>query len=258
MAIHFDKDLNAQLRKEVRNFNRRRDRLERAGYKNIPRRQYVSELKARYSVRSDLTREIERLKNFSRGDLERKIETDGGVKAVEWEFDYVKSNRKAAKEYFEREYERVSKRIGKFPGERTYLDTISAKIDLMSKDIRYMNQSEFRSAVTAVNEFAKSPSQIKAEYRGFLSEVDWVMTNLGYSKEKRDEFFKKFEKLTPSQFIYAYDNNDIIGRIYSLYHKDYGDDEGRLTTSEEDAETLMDTLMEEADDIVLDAQMNMD
>ena len=120
-----------------------------------------------------------------------------------------------------------------------------------------MNQSDFRSAITATEEFAKSPTRRKEQYREFLSEVDWVMEKTGIKPEDRDAFFKKFSKLTPSQFLYAYDNNKIIEKVYSLYHKDYGDDEGYLT-DEGDAKSTIEELMEEADDIVKDAQLNAD
>jgi hypothetical protein len=257
MAINFDNDLNARLRKEVRNFNKRRDRLERAGYRNLPAHQTVSELKSRYGLRRDLVREIERLKNFTRKDLEKKIGNMGEVKASSWQFDYLKVNQKAAKEYFQQEYERVHKKIGRFPGERTYLDTISAKLNLLNQDIRQMNQSDFRSAITAINEFAMSPTHRKEQYRGFLSEVEWVMEKTGISQEDRDKFFNKFSKLTPSQFLYAYDNNKIIEKVYSLYHKDYDDDEAYLT-DEKNAESIIIDLMEQADIIVKDAQLNAD
>lgn len=258
MAINFNKNLNSRIRNDVRNFNKRRDRLERLGYKNLPKHQTVSELKKRYTVRADLERELKFLQGFTEKDLEKKVEFQGGVKAIKWEYDYLKKNTKAAIEYFQREYDRVSKRVGRFPGESMYLDTIVTKLDILNTNIRYMSQSEFRSALSAINEFRNSPTMRTAQYRGFLSEIEWVMQKIGYSEEKRNAFFKKFEQLTPSQFLYAYDNNDIIAKIYNLYHKDYGETEARLTDTEGNAEDLIDDLLEQADGIVKDAQMNMD
>lgn len=255
MAIRYDKDYNARLRKDVRNFNQRRTRAIKRGFTNLPPAQLVSELKARYTTRSDLDRAVKQLRNFKADDSLRKIETSGGVKAVKWQYQFIKSNVENAKEYFQSEYERVSKRTGKFPGERTYLDTIAAKIDLLNNDINYMTQSQFRSALTAVNEFAKAPSRLKASYRGFLSEVEFVMDKLDIPKEKQDAFFKKFSKLTPTQFLYAYDNNDIIARVYGLYFK--SDGEGQITTSDK-ADEAIEVLMEEADDIIADAKLNSD
>lgn len=256
MAIRFDAGYNANMRKIVANYNQRRKRMERAGIKNIPEPASVSELKGRYTVKSELNRELERLKNLGRGDVLEKIETSGGVKAVKWQAQYLKNNVKNARNYFEREYERVSKRPVKFPGERQYLDDIRAKINLLDRNINFMDQAEFRSAVSTVNEFAMSPTMRKAQYRGFLSEVDWVMEKIGYDDDERTKFFNKFHKLTPSQFLYMYDNNDIIARIYRLYHKDYGEEEARLTDSEANAEKLIDELMNQADVMIEDAKEN--
>lgn len=258
MAIRFDSGYNKNIRSIVANYNQRRKRMIKAGFKQVPPHAKVSELKERYDTRSDLNRELERLKNLGRGDVLQKIETSGGVKAVNWQYKYLKNNVNNAKEYFEREYERVSKRVGKYPGERQYVDNIRAKINLLEMNIDYMNQSQFRSAIATIDEFAKAPSKRKAEYRGFLSEVEMVMDRIGISKEKKDIFFKKFEQLTPSQFLYAYDNNDIIGRIYELADSPKHGEEIELNTSDEDAEDLINVLMEEADDIILDAKDNMD
>lgn len=258
MAIRFDSGYNKSIRSIVANYNQRRKRMIKAGFKQVPPHAKVSELKGRYDTRSDLNRELERLKNLGRGDVLQKIETSGGVKAVNWQYKYLKNNVNNAKEYFEREYERVSKRVGKYPGERQYVDNIRAKINLLEMNIDYMNQSQFRSAIATIDEFAKAPTLRKTQFRGFLNEVDWVMEKIGYSSEQRDIFFKKFEQLTPSQFLYMYDNNDIISRIYRLYHKDYDESEGRLTDSEENAESLIDGLMEQADTMILDAKQNMD
>lgn len=258
MAIRFDAGYNANIRKIVANYNQRRKRMERAGIKNIPEPALVSELKGRYTVKSDLNRELERLKNFGRSDVLETIETSGGVKAVKWKVQYLKNNVKNARNYFEREYERVSKRTAKFPGERQYLDNIKAKINLLDRNINFMDQADFRSAVSSVNEFAMSPTMRKAQYRGFLSEVDWVMEKLGRDDEERTKFFNKFHKLTPSQFLYMYDNNDIIAKIYRLYHKDYGEEEARLTDSTTNADELIDELMEQANVMIKDAQDNAD
>ena len=258
MAIRFDAGYNANMRKIVANYNQRRKRMIEAGYKHVPPPAKVSGLKGRYETRSDLNKELNRLKNLGRGDVLKKVENDGGVKAVNWEFKYAKINRRNAREYFSREYERVSKRVGKFPGERQYLDTIRAKMNLLDMDINYMNQSQFNSAIKAINEFARSPSKRKAEYRGFLSEVDMVMERLGYDSEKRDYILNKFNKLTPSQFLYAYDNSDIVARVYELADSPKHGEGIVLNESDEKARDVIDTLEEEVDDIILDAQLNMD
>lgn len=259
MAIRFDASYNKDIRNIVGNYNQRRKRMIKAGFKErqLPANVKVSELKASYKTRSDLNRELNRLKNLGRDDVLQRIETSTGVKAAKWQLDYLKSNIKNARNYYEGEYERVSKRVLKYPGERQYADTIRANLDLLDLNVDNMSPEQFRSAFVAIKNFAKSPSKRKAEYRGFLSEVDLVMERVGISSEKRDRFFKKFEQLTPSQFLYAYDNSEIIGRVYELADSPIHG-EFKLNTTDEDAENLINILLEEADDIILDAKTNMD
>ena len=251
MAIYYDKEYNARIAREVLNFNKRRNRAIKNGYHNIPPRQLVSELKGRYEKRSDLERELKRLRNFSAKDTLKKVELSGGYKAVQWKYDFIKDNLNNTKDYLNREYSRIEKKVGKFPGERTQLDTIAAKLNHLDLDLAYLNEDEFRATYRIVREFATSPTKLKNGYRGFLSEVEFVINTLGYPEEKNKEFFDKFKALTPEQFLYAYDNNDIISRVYELYFK--YDGEGQVTASD-DAKEAIDTLLEEADLIIEEAK----
>lgn len=256
MAIRYDSEYNARLAREVRNYNKRRNRAVKRGFTNLPPTVKVSDLKARYTSRSDLERELNVLRQFRQKGLLERIENRGGARAISWQFDNLKANANAAKKYFEREYERVSKRTLTYPGERLYLDNIQAKIKILELNVDYMKQEQFRSAYSAISEFMTSIETRKSQYRGFLHVVDWLMEKQGISDKARDDFFKKFEQLTPNQFLYAYDNNAIIAKIYSLYHK--SSDGEAYIVEEEDPEDMVDQLMEEADEIVKDAKLNAD
>ena len=180
MAIRYDKSYNAEIARTVKNFNQKRNRAIKRGFKSVPSPIKVSDLKARYTTRDELNKQLTQLRKFSsKEDLLKKVENQGGASAIEWEFGYLKSNLKSAKDYFEGEYKRVSKRVGKFPGERMYLDTIASKIKLLDFNIDYMTQSQFRSAKSTISEFFNAPANRKAQYRGFLSEVEWVMEKTG-------------------------------------------------------------------------------
>ena len=259
MAIRYDKLLNDLIRNEVRNYNARLKRMSKQGVKRLPEKQYVHELKRRYNTKTELMREINRLRDLSKEQVVKSVETKGGAKVAQWQYTYAKTNRTAAKQFFEKEYERVEKRAGRFPGERMQLDTISAKINLLETPLEKLTQSQFRSVISTINEFATSPTQLKAQYRGFLSEVEWVMDKVGIEGSEKEKFFKKFQTLSPDQFLYAYDNNDLIGRIYALYRKDYGADEAYLNVgSVEDAKSMIEELMAQTDVMITEAKLNAD
>lgn len=257
MAIRFDKAYNAEINRVVRNYNQKRNRAIQRGFRQLPPVMKVSELKTRYTVRSDLNRELNRLRKFNITDALKKVETQGGVESTAWEMKYLKGNARNARDYFEREYKRVSKRVARFPGETERLNNIRAKIDILDIDLSYMNQEQFRSARRAIFEYVEAPAKRKAGYRGFLNEVDLVMQRLGYSKDEIDSVLDKFNELNPDQFLYAYDHFDIISRIYELADSPIYSGL-KLNTTEEDAENLIDTLMEQVDGVITDAKNNVD
>lgn len=257
MAIRYNKELNARLRREVDNFNKKRKRAIQRGFRQLPPAMKVSELKARYTVKSDLDRELNRLRKFNVTNALERVETQGGIDSTSWELKYLKGNVRNARDYFEREYKRVSKRVSKFPGEAERLNNIRAKIDILDIDLSYMNQEQFRSARRAIFEYVEAPAKRKAGYRGFLSEVDLVMQRLGYSSDDINKVLNKFNKLSADQFLYAYDHFDIISRVYELADSPtYGG--LKMNTTDEDAKNLIDTLMDEVDGIITDAKNNAD
>lgn len=257
MGIRFTPEYNKRIASAVRNFNRTRKRAELAGVpKNrLPRAVKVSELKASYKTRSDLNKAISHLENFSRKATNERISI-GDSKTTKWNYQYVKENQDLAKQYFENEYKRVNKRVARFPGERNYLNTISAKIKTLGKDISKLDDKEYQASLNAVNEFLGAASVRKSQYRGFLSEVELVMDTLNIDSKRKDYFFKKFEQLTPNQFLYAYDNNDIIARVYELYFKRKDNGEIQLNTDAESANEIIDSLFEQIDVIIQDAKLN--
>lgn len=258
MAIRYTPEYNAEIRRRVHNFNQTRNRAEKAGVpKNrLPNPVKVSELKSNYKTKRELERALNQLDRFSKKSTNQRINITDDFKTTKWNYDYVKGNRDLAREYFKKEFERVEKRVSHYPGERDYLNTISAKIDILSKDINKLEEREFKASLSAVNEFMNAPTQRKSAYRGYLTVVEDVMDTLNINNTKKNAFFKKFEQLTPTQFLYMYDNNALIERVYELYFKRNENGEVQLNTDVDSANEIIDELLEQADLMVEDAKLN--
>lgn len=258
MATKFSKEYNKDARRRVYNFNRTRNRAERAGVpKNrLPRTVKLSDLKKSTKSKQELNQILNQLDKFTRKSTSDFIQIDNEFKTTKWNYDFLERNRKLAKDYFKTEYKRVEKRTGRFPGERGYLDTINAKMKVLDKDINKLSGKEFQAALNATYEFMEAPSVRKNKYRGFLSAAEEVMDVIGIKKEQKDAFFKKFEQLTPTQFLYMYDNNDVIARVYELYFKRSDEGEVLLNTDVETAAEIIESLFEQADLMVEDAKIN--
>ena len=263
MAIRYNPKYNAEIRRVVHNFNQTRNRANQAGYakSKLPNSVKVSELKARYKTRSELNKELTRLKNFTRKTLKEQIETKGGATTTAWNINYLKSHTDEAKKHFKDRQKSLEKKIKNgYPAERMTLDNVNAKLDILNLDLSKVSQAQLNSYKATINEYLNYSSLASRGYRGFLSEVDWVMGNVGISKEEKNEFFNKFKQLTPEQFQYLYDNSDLIGKIYMMVdspiHDKSGMKEPTLSTDRDDAETQIRTLLEEVDLLIEEAQDN--
>ena len=97
------------LRKEIRNFNRKIDRLMKSGTPEVrsalPPKMSMKTAKAAISSRSDFNRQIKQIKRFTERGSEEMIKTKGGVKAPKFEIKelearvrLINAQRKAARE----------------------------------------------------------------------------------------------------------------------------------------------------------------
>lgn len=256
MAIRYDANYNAKINRVVKNFNQKRNRAIKRGFKNVPAPIKVSDLKARYTTRSEMNKQLTQLSRFAKGrnDVLRKIENEGGATAIQWEFDYLKSNVKAAKEFFKKEYQLISSKVGDYPGERMHLDNIAKKLSTLDLDLAYMNQSQFNSYRSAIYEYINKPKNYGAAYRGFLSEVENVMTLVGIPEESKKLFFDKISTLTPEQFNKLYQTSDLISRVYDLADSPEYTGTVKINTSKDEAIDLISSLIEETDDLVKQAK----
>ena len=256
MAIRYTKAYNKEIRQAVKHFNTVRNTLYKKGVKLTSAPLKVSELKARYQTRRELNRELTLLNKVSSSSdrLLREIENQGGARAIKWELDYLKLNTQNAIKYFEHEAQIERQRLPEFPGERMRLDAIEQKIHYLKMDVDYMNQEQFRSYRSAIREYMATPAKQKGGYRGFLSEIEGVMRLVGYDDATINSFFNKFKVLTPSQFQDLYETSDLISRIYELADSPIYSGTLKINTATGDAKEMIDTLIEETDELVAKAK----
>lgn len=257
MAIRFDPAYNAEIRRVVRNFNQKRNRAIKRGYKYLPPKMTVSELKSRYTSRSQLNRDLNALKRFNReGDKALKVvETSGGAKAIKWEYDYLKRNLQYAKEFYDREIEDAARLdTPMMVAKAEYINNLRSKRDYLNLELAELSQSQFRTFRNTINEYLYANERNMSGYRNWMNEVELIMRNLGYDNKTINKFFEGFNELSPRQFLTMYRQSQLVSRIYELYipTKDHS---FRLSTTEEDAKDLINTFMVEKDEMIKKAKM---
>lgn len=252
MTIRFDPQYNAEIRRVVKNFNQKRNRAIKRGYHFLPPKLTVSELKSRYTSRTQLDKDLNAYRRFNKeGDKALKVvETSGGAKAIKWEYDYLKRNLRYAKAFYDREIRNASELDTDMQvAKAEYLNNLKVKRAYLDLELSELNQSEFRTFRTTINEYLYANERNMKGYRNWLKEVEIIMRHLGYDNKTIDKFFAGFDKLTPRQFINMYRQSAIVSRIYELYIPT-SDDSFKLSTSEEDAKELINTFMLEKDEMI--------
>lgn len=250
MAIRYSGAYNKEISRVVQNFNRKRNRAIKQGKRLVPPKMTVSDLKLRYENRRDLNRELKLLEKFGKRDALVEVENAGGAKAVKWEVQYLKSNLKYAKEYFDREIKKASHiDTSMAVTKKEHLDNLRAKRQFLDLELSQLSPEDFRTFKKTMNDYFYGNKRNLQDYRNWLNEVELIMRNMGYDNKTIDKFFEGFDTLTPEQFINLYRENALVSRIYELYIPT-NDNSFKLSTSEEDAKNLIDTMMEEKDQMI--------
>lgn len=251
MAIRFTPEYNKHINDIVERYNKKVRRSHAEGNikkKDLPEVVSVKTLKKSYVRRSDLNRELDTLAAFSRKSVRKQVTEH----VSNYDLESININKEAAIKFYEEQRRIVKKRLkSKFPLQQARLSAIEENLKLLKKDTSKLGDKELWAVKGAVEDFRQSFERQASGYRGFLSEVELVMRELGISKSDRDEFFNKFSKLNPEEMFELYENNNLINRIYMLADSPkYTGGKIEINTTEEDARDLINELMQQADELI--------
>lgn len=252
MAIRYTPEYNREIRRVVRNFNEKRKRAIKRGFSYVPQKVYVKDLKKRYESRELLNNELDLLQEFNlRRDAALEVEeTLGGGKMTSWEMFYLNANKDAAKRFYQQEIKEAQRDASSMSVIKAeYINNLRTKLNYLDIDVNMMNQPELNTFRKTIEEYLNVSKRDLDSYRGFMSEAEAIMKHMGFSRQRINQFFEGFSELSPRQFVKMYRENTIISRIYELYIPSK-DGSMRLSTTEEDAENLFNTFMEEKGQLI--------
>lgn len=255
MAIRYTPDLNARMRRTVREYNRRVRRANTEGKvrkSNLPEVTSVRTLKKSFNKRSDLERELKTLDLFTRESVKEPV----GEYVNRYDVDVINANKSATIKHFENVVDILKrKNTDKYPGQMARIRTIEKNIDILKKDVDTATSSELESMKAYVDKYRKGFERRATGYRGFMSEVEAVMDRVGISDAQKEEFFAKFSTLTEEELYELYETKDIINRVYLLADSPkYTGGELKLHSTVKDAREVIETLMDEADMMIAEVK----
>lgn len=263
MAIRYDKNLNSEITRVVRNFNNKINRLEKLQSDLIlPDKITKKSLTEEYYTRKDLQRKLNELKRFSTRGIEKTVETKAGLKLSEYELINLKKESARIKRNLTREINKMRttkpKIFGKVQtatfsqmGDTMYLNLL-ARREALEKDTNTLTKEEYERYKKLVLKTAKNKQYMnnifKENYRKMLTDLGYYYN---YDKEKMKVLEGKLDKLSPNEFLKLFQNDKSIKAIID-YYPIITDTLSAINPKDiqDDVKVLYDNLIDNIDDIL--------
>lgn len=263
MAIRYDKNLQNEITRVVRNFNNKINRLEKLQNDLIlPDKITKKSLTEGYYTRKELQRKLNELKRFSTRGIEKTIETKAGLKLSEYELINLKKESARIKRNLTREINKMRttkpKIFGKVQtatfsqmGDTMYLNLL-ARREALEKDTNTLTKEEYERYKKLILKTAKNKeymnSVFKENYRKMLTDLGYYYN---YDKEKMKVLEGKLDKLSPNEFLKLFQNDKSIKAIID-YYPIITDTLSPINPKDiqDDVKVLYDNLIDNIDDIL--------
>lgn len=264
MAIRYDKKLNQEINRTIKNFNQKIARLEKQERELLPNKISKKDLKSNVYTRTELQRKLKELQRFSMRGAEDVITTSGGVRLTKYELNEIKRENARVKRNITREINRLKtnkpkifgkKQTSTFSemGDTDYLNLV-ARRKALEKDINKLSREEFERFTKLVEKTGKNQSYMNNIFKGNYFEM---LTDLAYyfdyDTDKLNILRQKLMNLKPNDFLKLFKEDKSIRAIldyYPVVTKNFNainpDD------IKEDVVNLYDSLIDNIDDIIKD------
>lgn len=215
MAIRYTKELNAELRRVVKNYNAKIRRLNQKGVIDTPERAYVSELKEEYSSRAELLRRLKELQLFSKPGSEDYVEI-GHYKGTNYQNELRKLREAQTKRNLSREITAAKKDL-RGPYTTLYLDNLQAARKFLNINIGKLTLPQLRRRVKIVEREYDREKRDKIFYDNVRKALFRSAYQTGIDPDKILDVMNEMRNLTPHQFYLAVQENDVFKDFMDKY-----------------------------------------
>ena len=264
MAIRYDKKLNQEINRTIKNFNQKIARLEKQDRELLPSKITKKDLKSGVYTRTELRRKLKELQRFGRRGAEDIIETSGGVRLTQYNYQNIKRENARIKRNITREINRLRvnkpKIFGKTQtstfsemGDHYYLNLVAIR-KVLEKNINKLSRDEFERFTKLIEKTGKSQQYMNVIFKEIYFEM---LTDLAYyfdyDKDKLKMLHDKLMKLKPNKFLRLFEEDKAIRAIIDYYPVvTKGFNAINPDDIKDDVVTLYDNLIDNIDIIIQD------
>lgn len=258
--IRYNDKLNDRIRKTVRNYNAKINRLAKVNpYLDLPKKATISGIKKSADTRKDIERTLSKLSRFSKRGAEDTIMLPSGEYISKYELSELK--RESA-----RLQRNLTRRINK-------LASIKPKVAGIEQDYTYAEMGDMRlnnmiAKRNALRNFNLSSGDDISKYMKLIEstrnkqnyQINVFKNNyldkmlfaeaymIGYDQSKINTIKEKLSTLSNKDFLSAFDNEKLFQMVRDLYPKASGTND--YFVFEEQLTDVYDELYNNIDDII--------
>ena len=228
MAIRYDKKLNQEINRTIKNFNQIIARLEKEQRELLPSKISKKELKGDVFTRRELQRKLKELQRFSTRGVEEVVETSGGVRLTRYELANIKRENARVKASLTREINRLKIEKPKIFGKRqsstfsqmgdTDFTNLVERRKALEKNINKLSQTELDRLKSLIKRTGKNQQYMNNIFKKNYLEM---LTDLGYyydyDNKKLDILKYKLMNLKPNDFLKLFKEDKSIRAILDYY-----------------------------------------
>ena len=271
MAIRFDKKLNQEINRTIKNFNQKIARLEKEQRELLPSKITKKEITS-LSSRKELKNKLKELQSFSKRGAEDVLTTSGGAKITKYELENLKQKQAKVKAALTRQINLMKvtkpKIFGKEQdvtyaemGDEEYLNALAKRKYLDEKDIDKLTQEKLENYKKILEKTEQQKmymnTNFKKNYENMLFDMAYYFN---YDAAKVKELKEKLNELNPSDFLRLFREDKSIRAIldyYPIVTDVFNPKEKRKVgvnpeDIEQDVKNLYDALYENIDEILKD------
>lgn len=256
MAIRYDKKLNEEINRTIRNFNQKIARLERTNRNLIlPSRITKKELKTNVETRKELKRKLNELKRYSTKGIEKTITTNTGLKTSLYELENLRRESIRLKRNITREIKTLQvlkptifgkEQVATFAqmGDEYYLN-LEARRKALNKNLFTLNREEYERYKKLLDKTGKGKERkdldFKQNYLDMLTKLGYYY---GYDEQKLTVLKDRLISLNTRDFIKVFNTDKAVQNILYYYPIITGKINGMNPSDiEEDVSNLYDNLI---------------
>ena len=228
MAIRYDKKLNQEINRTIKNFNQKIARLEKQDRELLPSKITKKDLKSGVYTRTELRRKLKELQRFGRRGAEDIIETSGGVRLTQYSYQNLKRENARIKRNITREINRLRvnkpKIFGKTQtstfsemGDHDYLNLV-ARRKALEKDINKLSRDELERFTKLIEKTGRNQQYMNSIFKQNYFDM---LTDLGYyfdyDNDKLNILKQKLMNLKPNDFLKLFKEDKSIRAILDYY-----------------------------------------